>query len=260
MRWSAIARCRLTSPGGALSRSGLCRVHQPHWLDTPAPLRLPFHSRHLAAARRAGKEEPELGTVMDRFHPRPTWLKGWGGWCSSTIALAQLQLAIGFTVPTFKTHAALLFEEVGVALARADEAELARLTTPSCLATMLPALRSRAKGEKHQWISHGVNASIKQIRLGHSSRNRDRKFAQVTCAIEAKMVYEVRDASGKLVGSTGSEAAPHAVTDFWVFERMLAEGGTWRLKERLGSFSELTSSTTTSTLENGTGKPSSPGG
>jgi hypothetical protein len=196
--------------------------------------------RRLAAVSRPASTD-ELGTVMDRYVPRPSWLKAWGGWCSSTIALAQLQRAIGFTVPLFKTHAAVLFEEVGVALARADEAALARLTTPSCLATMRAALKARPKGQRHSWISHGADASIKQIRLGHSSRERHRKFAQVTCAIEAKMVYEIRDKEGKLVGSTGSEAAPHALTDVWVFERVLAEGGAWRLKERLGSLAELSS-------------------
>jgi predicted lipid-binding transport protein (Tim44 family) len=177
---------------------------------------------------------------MDRYETRTSWLKAWGGWCSSTIALAQLQRAIGFTVPVFKRHAAVLFEEVGVALARADEAALARLTTPSCLATMRVALKARPRGQRHAWISHGVDASIKQIRLGHSSRDRTRKFAQVTCSIEARMVYEIRDGAGKLVGSTGSEDAPHALTDLWVMERVLVEGGTWRLKERLGSLSELT--------------------
>lgn len=199
--------------------------------------RMPQLRRLAAVSRQLSSDE--LGTVMDRYVPRPSWLKAWGGWCSSTIALAQLQRAIGFTVPLFKTHAAVLFEEVGVALARADETALARLTTPSCLATMRAALKARPNGQRHSWISHGVDASIKQIRLGHSSRDRSRKFAQVTCAIDARMVYEIRDGAGKLVGSTGTEAAPHALTDVWVLERVLVDGGIWRLKERLGSLTEL---------------------
>jgi len=169
------------------------------------------------------------------------------------MCLAQIQAATGFTVPQFKAHSAGLFEEVGVALAQADEARLQRLTTPSCFETMRPALRSRPKGQRHSWTSHGVVSSIKQIRVGFSSSDRERKFAQVTCAIEAQMVYEIHDTAGKLVGSTGSAATPHSLTDIWVFERMLAPGGAWRLKERLGSLEELSEASCGAAKQEGAG-------
>ena len=112
--------------------------------------------------------------------------------------------------------------------------------TPSCLRSMLPALKARPRGQRHSWTSHGVTASIKQIRLAHATQTggeEQRRYAQVTCVVDAAMVYEISGAGE--TASTGSSEAPHQLCDVWVYERALGDGGSWRLKERLGTLSEL---------------------
>ena len=59
----------------------------------------------------------------------------------------------------------------------------------------------------------------------------------MTCVVDAAMVYEISGAGE--TASTGSSEAPHQLCDVWVYERALGDGGSWRLKERLGTLSEL---------------------
>ena len=65
------------------------------------------------SSRPLGQARHELSTVVDRWTPQQGFIRAWGGWANSTLALAQLQSSISFTVPSFKARAAILFEEVG---------------------------------------------------------------------------------------------------------------------------------------------------
>lgn len=83
------------------------------------------------------------------------------------------------------------------------------------------------------------------VRLGHHKLDAEvgtgRQYAQVTCEVSARLVYDVLDDSGQRVGGAGSEAEPWHATDLWVLERCLGGGGAsadsaaWRLKARLGA-------------------------
>lgn len=80
-------------------------------------------------------------------------------------------------------------------------------------------------------------ASLKQVRMGHHASQSERRFAQITCAVSAKLVWTIKDARGKMVGGVGSEGEPFAIDDLWVFERCVAgcdgDNPAWRLKARL---------------------------
>ena len=195
------------------------------------PRRLPQQVLHRAQSR------AEMGTVIDPYTPDASFLKAWKSWSLSTLAIVQLRNFVNeFSALEFKAQAADLFTNVGQALARADEKRLATLTTPSCFRQMLASLRARPQGQVHTWSCPDITASIKQARIGYNASDKDVKYAQLTCAIDAKIVWEIRNDAGKLIGSTGSEEAPHALRDFWVMERCLSESASrsgWQLKERL---------------------------
>jgi len=87
-----------------------------------------------------------------------------------------------------KKEAASIFRDVGAALADGDEKRLRELTTPLCFATMQQSLRTRPKGQRHQWGTVGdVEANVKQMRIGHQKSKVEQRFAQVTCLIKAKL-------------------------------------------------------------------------
>ena len=143
-------------------------------------------------------------------------------------------------MPRFKAFAADNFCKVGEAFAAADEASLRQLTTASCFRTLQSSLQSRPAGQSHRWRSFGVDARIKQVRLGHHASDHEVRFAQVTCEILARIVWELHDSNGEVIGKTGSDGDPFRVNDFWVFERNISVGAkqpdspqTWLLKERL---------------------------
>jgi predicted lipid-binding transport protein (Tim44 family) len=139
-------------------------------------------------------------------------------------------------VPTFKEEAAEIYAGVGAALAAADEAKLRQLTTPSCFATMAASLRERPAGQRHKWTTLDVATSVVQVRIGHNASLPERQFAQVTCSLDAKLVWTISDKKGARIGGLGSKDAPHQTLDWWVFERCIAsppEPPRWRLKERI---------------------------
>ena len=154
---------------------------------------------------------------------------------ASTLAVVALRRVLPeFTVPGFKTTAAEIYDAVGAALAAADGARLRLLTTPSCFTKMAASLRARGVGERHEWRALGTRASIKQVRIGHNASAGTVQYVQVTAHIDARLVWQVRDAEGALVGGAGAEGAPFNASDYWVFERCLAGvHPAWRLKERL---------------------------
>lgn len=139
-------------------------------------------------------------------------------------------------MPKMKEEAAAIYADVGAALAAADEAKLRKLTTPSCFATMSAAIRDRPAGQRQTWTTIDANASVVQVRIGHHASNAERRFAQVTCRMDAKIIWAITDKKGKSIGGLGSDEAPHETRDTWVFERCIAEPTEpprWRLKERI---------------------------
>ncbi len=181
-----------------------------------------------------------MGVVIEPYKPDPSYLGAWMRWSKSTLAVVRLRRALpGFSVLDFKKEAASLFDRVGDALARADERALARLTTPSCHKPMAASLRARPRGEEHSWAVSGITASIKQARVGHNATNKDIHYAQLTCAIDAQVIWEIRR-KGERVGGVGSAEQPHALCDYWVMERCLSDdpqvaaSSAWKLKMRLG--------------------------
>lgn len=148
----------------------------------------------------------------------------------------------GWTVPTFKEEAAQIYTDVGAALAAADEKQLRMLTTPSCYATMAASLRERPGGQKQRWQTLDVSTSVVQVRIGHHASFPERRFAQVTCSIDAKLVWTITDKKGKSIGGLGTRDQPHASKDWWVFERCISappEPPRWRLKERIAVEAKL---------------------
>ncbi len=200
----------------------------------------------------------EMGTVLERYKPADSYYRGWLSFSQSTLAVVNLRKvlvltqnplspvtlmpesalrqAVGFTVPQFKEEAAEIYAGVGTALATADEATLRKLTTPSCFATMSASLRERPAGQRHKWTTLDVATSVVQVRIGHHASLPERKFAQVTCSIDAKLIWTITDKKGVRIGGLGSKDAPHETVDWWVFERCIAEPPEpprWRLKERI---------------------------
>jgi predicted lipid-binding transport protein (Tim44 family) len=178
----------------------------------------------------------EMGTVLDRYQPVHGFLNGWSNFSVSTLAVVQLRNTAGFTVPAFRDEARQIYGDVGSALARADMSALRKLTTPSCFASLSDSLRQRPKGQRHTWDVVDVAAAVRQVRIGHHKSAPERRFAQVTCSIDAKLVWTIRDGRGRVIGGLGNADAPHVANDFWVFEKCISqpvEPPAWRLKERL---------------------------
>jgi len=190
-----------------------------------------------ALAQPSGSNKLEMGTVIDRYKRPEGWVRSWREFTSSTLAVAGLRRTIGWTVPTFRQTAAEIYGGVGAAFAAGDLGTLRQLTTPSCYALMCDALKSRAGGERHEWETLDLRTSIKQVRIGNHKSTPGRQFAQVTCAIDATLIWSVFDQHGKRVGGMGTSEEPHAVSDLWVFERCISDPAekspTWRLKEKL---------------------------
>eukprot|EP00966_Prymnesium_polylepis_P030876 718327-Prymnesium_polylepis.1 len=160
------------------------------------------------------------------------------GYAVSTLAVVQMRQKVpGFAVPRLKADAAQIFCDVGGALATGDLRRLQELTTPMCYSTMSKSLLARPKGETHNYRALDAQASVVQFRVGHHASEPDRKFAQATCSISAKVVWTIKDGRGKAIGGVGTEDAPFELCDHWVFERIIegegAESSTWRLKVRL---------------------------
>ena len=184
-----------------------------------------------------GRGVVELGRVIDRYSSNYGFLKGWTNFSASTLAVVQLRNTLpGFSVPLFKDEAARIYSDVGQAIASADKVKLRRLTTPSCYDTMVSSLQGRPAGQRHSWEVLEAQASVLQVRIGHHQSCPERRFAQITTSISAKLIWTIADKSGKTIGGVGSAAAPHEADDLWVFERCIAhepEPPAWRLKERL---------------------------
>ena len=143
-------------------------------------------------------------------------------------------------MPHFKRHAAQRFDGVGAALAAADEPALRELTTPSCFAAMMPTIRNRPAGQRQLWHSQNVDAKIKQVRIGHNASAPNMQYAQVTCEIDAEVVWEILSPRGEVIGGTGKKGEPFRAQSNWVFEGCIsikadpaAPLHAWRLKERL---------------------------
>lgn len=194
-------------------------------------------------ARRLSTRAPtgaahEMATVLDRYDPNAAGIvRSWTNFCASTLAVVQLRNGLtGWTVPNFRDEAAGIYSRVGAALAAGDEPALRRLTTRSCFSAMSTSLKERARGERHRWDALDVAASIKQVRIGHHVSAPERRFAQITASIDAKLVWTINDSRGARVGGVGSKASPWGTSDYWVFERCISEAveaPAWRLKERL---------------------------
>ena len=103
------------------------------------------------------------------------------------MAVVQLRKSLpGWAVPDFKVEAAALYEQVSLALAAKDTAQLQRLTTPKCYAALHESIESRPSGERHTWEAQEVLASVKQVRFAHSASQVDRRYVQVTCGIKCR--------------------------------------------------------------------------
>ena len=195
------------------------------------------HMRSLSSAAKS-TAHLEMGVVLDRFSPARSWLKGWSNFSVSTLAVVTLRKDVeGWGVPRFKAEAAKIYSDVGVALASGDEAALRQLTTPSCFAELAASVRARPVGQRHRWETLSCTASVVQVRVGHHASNPERRFAQVTCAIDASLVWTISDKKGVVVSGLGSSAEPYRDNNvWWVFERCIslpAEPPAWRLKEQI---------------------------
>jgi hypothetical protein len=103
---------------------------------------------------------------------------------------------------------------------------------------MQASVRARARGEKHTWEPVRVAASVKQVRLGHPESDRSRLYAQITCQLDAAIAFTAQDAGGEVLIRSGTQDAPFALSDLWVFERCITvpldvPGANWKLKERI---------------------------
>lgn len=175
--------------------------------------------------------------MVDRFQAAGGWMQWFKGFSVSTLAIVRLRSEIDFAVPAFKQEAADLYTKVGAALARGDEASLRRLVTRSCFHILCKDIRARPRGQQQTWQTHEVQAKVRQARIGHHASNANRQFAQVTCAISAKIVWTVADAkTGARIGGVGTSSLPHEVHDLVVFERCISQAAeanpAWRMKER----------------------------
>lgn len=196
--------------------------------------RVALLSRGLCSASRANAFE--MPDTLDRFDPNQGYLSGWRSWSASTLAIVQLrELLPGWGVPAFKREAGQIWADVGAALAAGDESRLRQLTTRLCFATMAPSLRERPAGQRQRWQTLDVDAKVRSVRIAHHASSPERRFAQITCSVEAGVVWTVLDKKGAVVGGVGSETQPHRTNDLVVFERCVsspAEPPAWRLKEK----------------------------
>ena len=182
----------------------------------------------------------------------------------SARAALQLQCQTSSSLKAAKQEAARVYEAVGAALAAGDEAALRELCTPSCFEQLKESLRARSQHEHHHWEVVELAASPAAIRIGKQQQQQqqqqrqqatgpsysspsggERLFAQLTCRIDARVVWEVvRDTShgGVHVRRIGSKDDPHVVAHHWVLERCIGEPACdsvaeppsmWRLKARL---------------------------
>lgn len=197
---------------------------------------LGLFARPLAGS--AQKHALEMATVLERFNPDPDigmWKK-WSSFTVSTLAVVQLRKELPeWTAIKFKQEASKVWSDVGSSIAEGDEDLLRELTTPSCFATMAASFKTRPKGQRHRWETHGVEAKVRSVRIGHHASTPDRKFAQVTCSIDAKIVWTISDRKGHRVGGVGTAALPHEVHDLVVFERCISnpvQAPRWRMKDK----------------------------
>ena len=201
--------------------------------------------RHLASSASASaksREPPhayEMGTILDPLDEEAGVIGSLRSFSASTLAVVQLRSSLeGWSVPAMKAAAGEIYSEVGSALAAANEAKLKTLLTRSFFKKVLPSLRDRPKDQTQSWDILSVNPKVRNVRIGHHASNADRRFAQVTCQIEAKVVWTVTDRKGTVVGGVGSKSEPWKVNDLVVFERCIsqpAEPPAWRMKERMSS-------------------------
>ena len=160
------------------------------WSSSPrrAAIRCCDAGRRFLAARAGGVVE--MANVIDRYNPKLGVLKAWTSWSASTLAVVRLGSTLpGWTVPKFKLEAAQLYIDVGAALAAGSESKLRNLVTPSCLPALLQSIRAPPKGQRHTWETRNVQASIRHVRIGHHASNPGRQFAQITCSIDAQVVW-----------------------------------------------------------------------
>ena len=215
--------------------------------------------------------EYELDSIVDRCEPNAsllnrTILSG----LKSAHAVSQLNVSLGWRQEACK-EAARVYAAVGSALAARDEVALRELTTPTCFKSMQKSLNSRKRSHLVHWEVLQLTASVEKVRTGKqrrsayatsasvdcvaspssatSSYSSSVLFAQLTCRIDARVIWEVIDASsagGRLRRhGTGPASAPHELSDTWVLERCISLGGegqggegglpatSWRLKAKL---------------------------
>ena len=180
----------------------------------------------------------EMATILDRFDPDPEigmWKK-WSSFTVSTLAVVQLRKELPeWSAINFKAEASNLWSDVGAAIAAGKADQLRKLTTPSCFATMSQSLKARPEGQRHRWETFGVEAKVRSVRIGHHASSPSRKFAQVTCSIDAKVVWTISDRKGQRVGGVGTSSLPHEVHDLVVFERCISDPvqpPSWRMKDK----------------------------
>ena len=181
----------------------------------------------------------ELGHLIEPYNDKGEMgiFGHWKAWGGSTLAVGQLRRATDFTVPLFRAEAQDLYQKLGKALASADADELRKLATPTQYSQLIQSLESRSASEVHTYEATDVVAHIRQVRLGHAASAPELKFAQVTAAISARVVWRVCDAAGEIVGGLGADDPPYDIKqDLWVFESCTTETPAlgWRLKARLG--------------------------
>ena len=180
----------------------------------------------------------EMATILDRFNPDPEigmWKK-WSSFTVSTLAVVQLRKELPeWSAINFKAEASNLWSDVGAAIAAGKADQLRKLTTPSCFATMSQSLKARPEGQRHRWETFGVEAKVRSVRIGHHASSPSRKFAQVTCSIDAKVVWTISDRKGQRVGGVGTSSLPHEVHDLVVFDRCISDPvqpPSWRMKDK----------------------------
>ena len=216
--------------------------------------------------------EFELDSIVDRCEPNASLLNRTilSGLKSARTA-SQLDMSSGWRQEARK-EASRIYRAVGSALAARDEAALQELTTPSCFEDMQKSLNSRKRNHLVHWKVLQLTASAEQMRIGKQRRSAYASsaavdciassssaasassasviFAQLTCRINARVIWEVIDTSGggrqRQRGGgrlwrcgVGSASAPHELSDTWVLERCISHGGEglprarWRLKAKL---------------------------
>lgn len=159
----------------------------------------------------------------------------------SIYTIAKLRKNVkGWSLPTFKEEALIIYEQACAALAAGDRTELRQLVSPAIFSDMKKQIKAREDGgwKRVDWALT-QKPTLKEIEvvqgrlISVDPKNDNTGFAQLTVRLKCKQKFSAYDAKGRLVA--GSEDNEVQVDDFWVFERPLKEqtANRWRVAGRL---------------------------